>query len=157
MRKLYYAPGIISLIGIWAFYFYFQKRFIVKKQVCLSFVVPTDRNYNTPTFSTNYMQNWIAKKKQLRIELTGDREINQKKIELIRYEARKLKYTMDTTTVINIALTKEVKYSELIQLIDMCYIDKHRRFTLIKNSFLIFGEYPPEVRDTTKETHLIYL
>jgi hypothetical protein len=75
----------------------------------------------------------------VKIELDGDRETNQKKIELIKYEARKLKYTKDTTTVINISLTNETTYSELVQLIDLCYADKHKRFTLIKSllSFLV--------------------
>ena len=140
-RKAYYVPGIISLIGIWTFYFYFRERFISKKETCLSIVVPRDRNDDT-RYSTAALLRQIANKKQIQIELDGDCKTNQKKMELIRYEARKLNYTKDTTTVINISLTNEMTYGDVVKLVDLCYADKHKKFALVKKSFLIFGKYP---------------
>lgn len=157
-KKLYYIPGIISLIGIWVFYFSFQKRFTSKKhEGYLSFYVPNDDSSNPYRFSTNAIMRTISKKKQIRIVLNEDRKTNQKKIDFIRYEARRLKYTQDTTAVIVITLTNETSYAELVQLIDMCHEDKHRQFTLAKRLFIIFGEYPPKPENTTKQLHLISL
>ena len=156
MRKLYYAPGIISLIGIWVFYFCFQNRFRYKPETCLNLVVPKENNKNCQ-FSTGYVLRLIRSKKQITIELNGDKETNQKKIEFIKYEARKLKYTRDTTTLINITLTNETTYGEFIQLLNLCYADNHKRFALLKKSLIIFGEYPTVVKNTTKEIQPIYL
>lgn len=82
--------------------------------------------------------------------MNEDKYTNQKKLNFIRYEARKIKYTKDTTSVINIAITNEVTYSEILQIIDMCYEDDHKMFTLLKKRFIIFGEYPPILKDTIK-------
>lgn len=156
-KKLYYIPGIISLLGIWIFYFCFEKRFTIKNEGCLSFFVPRDNSSNPYEFSVNTVLRIISKKKQIRIVLNEDRETNQRKIDIIRYEARKLKYTQDTTAVIVVTLTSETTYAEFAQLIDMCYADKHRRFTLAKRLFIIFGEYPPEPENATKQLHPISL
>lgn len=108
-------------------------------------------------FSTHSVYNIIKGKKKIRIELDNDRLTNQKKINLIQYEARKLKYTMDTTTVIIASLTKDVLYSEIMQLIRLCKNDSHKRYALVDNNFIILGEYPKEPIDSTKKVEMIYL
>jgi hypothetical protein len=146
--RFLYLPWVISLIGIWVFYFAFKEKFSIKNETCISLAIPKDGN-DDKLYSLGAITRQIAHKKQIKIELNADKQTNQKKIELIRYEARKLNYTQDTTTVINIRLTNEVTYNELIQLIDQCYSDKIKRFTLLKNSFIIFGEYPKHQRTDT--------
>jgi hypothetical protein len=155
-RKLFYVSGIISLIGIWSFYFFFREKFVIKKESYLSLIMPNDVNDNN-LFSTGVILRQILYKKQIKIELNGDQETNQKKMELIRYEARKLKYTKDTMTVLNISLTNEIIYGDIVKLLDLCYADKHKRFVLLKKSFIIFGEYSERRKDTTKQIPMMYL
>jgi len=155
-KKLFYLPGIISLIGIWSFYFYFKERFIQKKETYLTLAIPKDGN-KYGLLSVGSIIKQIVTKKQIKIELNDDVETNQKKMELVKYEARKLKFTKDTMTVINISLTNETTYGDIVKLLDLCYIDKHKRFVLMKKSFLIFGEYPKLQKDTIKQIPLIYL
>lgn len=155
-KKLYYAPGVISLIGIWSFYFHFQNRFKSRPETSLIINVPKENN-NYFQYSTGYFKKLIASKKQIKLELNEDRETNQKKIEFIKYEARKIKYTKDTNSVISISLTNETTYGEFVKLLNLCYADDHKLFVLFKKSFLIFGEYPPTPKDTTKEIKLMTL
>ena len=127
-----------------------------------AFTVPKDQNPSEPfaySYSVQWGENLIKKKNQIKITLDGDQITNQKKLELVKYEARKLKYTTDTTTVIRIILTDETTYGEFLQLIKLCNEDKHKRYALLKRSFVIFGEYPSSSKktDTTKEIYPIYL
>lgn len=115
----------------------------------ISFAVPNDKP-DYFIFSSAYIMSRVKSKKQVQVELNEDKYTNQKKLNFIRYEARKIKYTKDTTSVINIAITNEVTYSEILQIIDMCYEDDHKMFTLLKKRFIIFGEYPPILKDTIK-------
>ena len=108
-------------------------------------------------FSSLYVLNLIKNKKQIQAELDDDKLTNQKKLSFIQYEARKLKYSKDTNSVINISLTNEVSYSEVLQLFNICFEDGHKRFALLKNRFIIFGEYPSTKRDTTNIIKPIYL
>jgi hypothetical protein len=108
-------------------------------------------------FNAEYFYKIIKEKKKIQIELDGDKLINQNKIALIRHEARKLKYTKDTTSVIDITFTREVTFGEINELFNMCYDDKHKRFVLLKNRFIIFGEYPPPVKIKPNKVQPIYL
>ena len=108
-------------------------------------------------FSSLYVLNLIKNKKQIQAELDDDKLTNQKKLSFIQYEARKLKYSKDTNSVINISLTNEVSYSEVLQLFNICFEDGHKRFALLKNRFIIFGEYPSPKPDTTNIIKPIYL
>ena len=66
-------------------------------------------------FTLGYLLNTIKEKKKISIELNEDKFTNQKKIEFIRYEARKLKYTKDTSTIVDISFTNQLTYGELNQ------------------------------------------
>lgn len=143
------------MCGIWVLLIRFQKIHYTKFQL-FNFVVPKDGNKNH-LFTSFFLLNKIKNKKKIQIELNGDYLTNQKKIDLIKYEARKLKYTMDTLSVLDIRLTNETKYGELLQLIRICYEDNHKMFALVNNRFIILGEYPPVTEDKNKRIAPIYL
>ena len=131
-----------------------------KSYLTYTFNVPRDQKPDEPfaySYSVQGIEKRIKKKRQIKITLEGDRITNQKKLELVKYEARRLKYTEDTTTIIKVTLTDDTTYGEFIQLIELCNIDQHKRYALLKRSFVIFGEYPLEKTDTTKQIHPIYL
>ncbi len=139
-RKLYYAPGMISVIGMLTFLIWSLSKFEPKQYGLLPFNVPTE-DKNSP-YSIYQIEERIKMKKQIQLTLDADDETNEKKMEIIKYEARKLKYTQDTSAVLRVRFTDDITYGLLVRLIDLCHVDGHKRFVLLKNSFVIFGEYP---------------
>jgi len=142
MRKLYYAPGIISLVGFLFLLPYSFKRIIPKKETTLKFNVPK-KGGDLDQFAEESISKDISKKKKITFTLNENRETNRKKLEVVRYEARKLKYTLDTSPVILINFTTELSYGQFINLIDQCKQDSIRRYSILNNGFVIFGESPP--------------
>jgi Biopolymer transport protein ExbD/TolR len=145
-RKLYYAPGMISLLCLFIVFKLSINKFQPQQYSYLPFTVPSE-NKDEPyyRFSSYWIEQQIKNKKQIVLTLDADEKNNQKKFELIKYEARKLKYTQDISTVLRIKFTNDINYGTLVRLIDLCYTDQHKRFVLLKNSFVIFGEYPPKI------------
>lgn len=76
------------------------------------------------------------------MELDEDNSTNQKRLNFIQYEARKLKYTKDSNSVIDIHIENTASYGEILNLLNICAEDNHKRWVLLKNRFIIFGEYP---------------
>lgn len=139
---------ILFLTCTWIIFWRIQKANLPKFRT-ISFAVPKDKSGHF-MFSSQYILSLVKSKKQIQVELDGDKDTNQKKLNFIQYEARRIKYTKDTASVINITITNGVTYSEILQLIDICYEDGHKTFTLLENKFIIFGEYPPVLKDTIK-------
>jgi hypothetical protein len=141
-RKLYYAPGIISLIGFLFLLPYSYKKIKPDTLRVITLNVPVEEGKGEMLFSVYNIQKHLNRKKQITIFLNSDKETNEKKIELIRYEARKLKYTFDTSSAILITFSNGLPYSEFIKLLDVCKIDSIKRYAVWGNHFAIYGEFP---------------
>jgi hypothetical protein len=149
-EKLLYVPGLISLIGLLVAIPSFYKKVIPIKEYCLTLYIPTDCKKDRPTgaeFSSCYIERIISKKKKLQFTLNENEDENKIKISVIRYEALKLKYTKDTSTVILITLSDSISYGEVISLYDLCEYDKHKRYASWDNKFVIFGEWPEKKKE----------
>ena len=85
----------------------------------------------------------ISHKKIILVELKGNTEEDRKRFEFIRQEARRLEYTCDTTSVIDVCFLKESTYGQFVYLTDMMQEDKHKRYGIAGDDFYIFGENPP--------------
>ncbi len=146
---------IFFISGVWILLANMQKFDLPKYQIIpVSF--PKDKR-GLSDFSTMLIFKIIKGKSKLPIELNDDVSTNQKKIFLIRQEARKLKYTKNISSFIDINITDAATYGEIIQLFDICEQDDIRMYALLKNRFIIFGESPLPPKDTTKKISLIYL
>jgi hypothetical protein len=97
---------------------------------------PVDKN-NPTVYSKRLIDDELIGK--YKIQITEDNIENEKKIEVIKYEARKLKYTNDTNKVLEIEITKGVSYKYIIQLFSICFSDHHKRFAMVENRFIIWG------------------
>lgn len=95
------------------------------------------------TFSEKFILNQVRQKKVIKIDLSGDAEQDSKRFEFIRHEARRLKYTYDTTTVIQVHFNKENTYGQFVYLVNMMVEDQHKRYAFINDDFYIYGEPPP--------------
>lgn len=129
-KKLFYVPGLISLIGIFITLPSFYKKSVPIKEYCLTYFSPSDekeRNSVHYNFSKFYLEKDISRRKKVKFVLDDNKENNKRKLAVIRYEALKLKYTEDTATVILINLTDSTSYGDFVSIVDMCIIDDHKR------------------------------
>ena len=155
--KLLYVPGLISLIGILIALPSFYKQNIPTKEYCLPLFVLADTNkkdwFIMPLKQD--MEKYIAKKKKIKFEFDENKIENYKKLEIIRYEALKLKYTLDTSTVILLSLSDSISYGEFVSIVDMCETNEQKRYASWDNKFVIFGEPPKEQKQTTDTLKLL--
>jgi hypothetical protein len=146
MRKVFYAPGIISLIGIFLFVIYYSKKILPQKETIIQLAGPKEKipgQNEMPCFNTTGILKEINRKRKINFLLDDDLLTNKKKLDIIQFEARKLKYTFDTSPVIVVRLSGNTSYGEFVRLINICLLDSIRRYATWNNYFVIFGEYPP--------------
>jgi hypothetical protein len=144
--KLFYIPGMISLLVVPVLFYFFQPT--PKKQTVLKIFVtredrPEDRTSTILSFSRSAVMAELKGKKIKTVYYDEDHELNARKLEFIAQEALKLKFYHDTTQVIKVRLSSETTYGEFVQLINIMYKDKHKRYAWLDDDFYIFGEEPP--------------
>ena len=137
-KKLYYVPGLISAIILPIVFICKTPK--LKQQVAFEFYLPSDKVYQR--YSSVNLIRESKKKKILEIALDNNHEQNQKKLELIRHEARKIKYYNDVSTVIKVSFSNESTYGEVVGLLNIMISDEHKWYGLIGNDFYIFNEVP---------------
>ena len=118
-----------------------QKTLITKENTALRLFLPKDLGHQM--YSMEAVMEEISRKKIILVELKGNFEEDKKRFEFIRQEARRLKYTYDTTSVLHVHFPKESTYGQFVYLNDMMQEDKHKRYLVTDNEFYIFGENPP--------------
>jgi hypothetical protein len=156
-RKLFYAPGLISLIGLLLSLPSFYKNNSPVKQCYLTSYVVPDCNGDPEMFyqfSKCNLESEMGKRRQIKFTLDNNKEENKSKMEMIQYEALKLKYTEDTSNVILINLTDSIIYGDFVSIVDMCEADGHKLYASWDNKFVIFEEWP---KKETKNTDTIAL
>ena len=67
------------------------------------------------------------RKKFVGIYLTGDEVEDKKRFEVVQYEARKIRYTCDTNTIIKVHFNSNNKYGQFVGLVNMLREDQHKR------------------------------
>ena len=148
--------GIISLlISILSF----QSKLIPDKEKIVTMFFPADCNEFDKyqfRYSTCQMEQTIRKKKKMNFILDRDTAENKRKFPMIQYEALKLKFTRDTSTVIVIKFTNDTFYGDILRLVNICVSDKHSRYGIWNDKFVIFGEWP-KVKPIENEISLLYM
>ena len=143
--KLLYVPGLISLIGLLIMLPSFFKRNMPLKEYCITLFMPKDCNGDkdwTMYYGTCGLEKEIKRKKRIKFTLDNNEKDNKRKMEMIRYESLKLKYTEDTSTVVLVHLTDSITYGNFVSILDMCVEDGHNRYAWWDSKFVIFGEWP---------------
>lgn len=81
-------------------------------------------------------------KKFITIYLTGDASEDNKRFDLIISETRKIMYTCDTNTIVNVHFNNKNTYGQFVGLINMMLEDHHKRYFYYKDDFYILGGCP---------------
>ena len=151
-KRIYYVPGLISLVAFPIIIFYYAHSF--KQQVVLKFYLAsdnTDRNNPVFAFSKWRILGVMKKKKIVPVYLDGDHKMNFSKLRFIQLEAQRLKFTCDTTQVLRVRLSYETNFEEFVSLLNIMYMNQQKRYCLIDNDFYIFGENRPVENKKTIE------
>jgi hypothetical protein len=156
MKKLYYFPGVISLIAFFFLLPFCYKKIAPQKINLLRLNVPSLNPNPLLPYTERGILKYNSKKRKLNICLDDDVKTNSKKLELIRFEAKKLKYTFDTSSIIVIKFSDDMSYGQFIKLVDICKTDSIRRYAPFQNYFIIYGESPPTEPKTIKESSFIF-
>ncbi|MGC4036668.1 MAG: hypothetical protein QM764_11950 [Chitinophagaceae bacterium] len=130
-----------------------MQKVLSKQEAILTYFTPNEHLdlLKKDVFSKYHLIREIKSKKKIEVKLDGNKSENEKKIALIRYEAQKLKYTNIKSTVIIITLTNDVSYGEFVSLLNICEMDRHRRFAGFDDKFVIFeNTSPKQITDQTR-------
>jgi hypothetical protein len=160
--KLLYFPGLFSLPGLLGFIIVTYQKVIPKPEFVITYFAPSDikpHNPFTKSFSKYGIIDDLISIKIISITLDNDYSSNKKKIDLIRLEAQKLKYTNNYSSAILITLKDDVRYSEFIAILNICVMDNHERYAAFDDKFVIFGprETKKERKQKAKEIEPLYL
>jgi hypothetical protein len=82
----------------------------------------------------------ISDKKSISVDLTTDSTENQKRLDFIQFEARRLKYTKDRNEVIKVFIPDSSKYGTFLKLLYIMNEDQQKHYFEYQNWFYIFGE-----------------
>lgn len=140
-KKLYYVPGLISLFGLFILLFVFRPLEKLEIKGVMGIHLPTDERIIDPEkFTTGFIYNFLKSKKIEQVyldEFDENGNISAKKINFIKAEAERLQNLHDTSTVLKISFSKENNYGNFIEILDMAYAYKFRRFAYYDDEFVL--------------------
>lgn len=139
-KKLYSYVVMISLAG-------FQTLLLILFiQMLLELLVPppktqlsfqlTAEKVNT-NFNGHELLRRLKYKMAININLTGIKELDDKLMEKIQLETRKLNATDDTTHFIKIHFTSNNTYGQFVQLVNMMHLEMQKRYAYWEDDFYI--------------------
>jgi hypothetical protein len=97
-------------------------------------------------------------KKKIRLTLDGNTELNRKKFDILLYETRKMRYTLDSSMVIIIDFTNDTPYGEFLKIVRLCNDEMMYTYAPVKKAFIITGLYRIEKKeDTVDKIEFIYM
>ena len=99
----------------------------------------------------------IKHKKFISVALTAEKNEDEKRLNFVQLEARRLKYTNDTNSVIKVFIPDSCKYGTFLELLYMMNEDQHKRYFEYQNWFYIFGEPPDKQSNKSQEVSHIQL
>ena len=145
--KLYYTPGMISLIGLPFLIFFFYARF--KPLASISIVLTDDRITEDNLilrYSKYNFYKFIADKKVNKVDLrmnylTQDSILNAK-LNSIKREIWRLKSTGDSTAVLEVILGDSNTYGQFIWLVNQALIYQMKRWVPVDNKFYFLNSSP---------------
>ena len=163
-RRIYYVPGLISIIGLpLLLFFYWPKEAVTP--TCLRFFLPTDRKDNPlmKRFSTEAVYKSIKGKKIITIDMDvvrlceGDirtKYVFDQKLNFVSEEIERLEFTNDTSSVLRVQLGPNNTYGDFVWILNKLFLYKVKRYALLGNDFYVFAD--PPIDHSSKAYNLSY-
>jgi hypothetical protein len=163
-KKLYYVPGLISLISLPILVFcLFPKG--QKQLTVIRMLLPSDKISNDRyviRYSRDYVLNSIKSKKIIEVNLNKygpfhETDSLENKFKFISKQLDSLYMSNDTTTVIKVDLGDSSTYGQFVWLVNQTLIRQWKRWAYVDNCFYFLNnKLEPIKRDTSviKEVYL---
>ena len=152
MRRLYYTPGLISIIGLPILLFFYWPKATVAP-TCLKVYLPTDRKDNPAIlrFSKELIYKSLKGKKIVTIDLDVERDyegdkttryVFYQKLHFISTEIERLEFTNDTATVLRIRLGANNTYGDWVWVQNQLFLYKVKSYAFLDNNFYVYADRP---------------
>jgi len=151
-KKLYYIPGLISLIGLPILLFFMNPE-DPEEKTCVKLFLPSDEKPKDGNikFSKYGVYDLVKKKKLTTIYLdeyigfddSQELYLSNTKLSFIQREIERLEFTNDTSSVLKVEFDKQATYGQFIWLMNQTMLYHVRRFALVDNEFYLFANPPP--------------
>jgi hypothetical protein len=130
-KKIYYVPGMISLIVLPILCIYIIKPYLVQER-CIEVVfasnyVPHHDLYYTP-FDTSILSEPGNTRKYFNIELNGNQKENAQKLNLFKTKVHELKENKDFNNGVHLIFQDGSTYANLVKSLDVCFSENIVRF-----------------------------
>lgn len=161
-KKIYYIPGMISLIGLPILIYFFIPKPAAKLN-SIKIFLPYDNisdNKWTYYFSKQNFYKSISKRKVTEVDLFEDdltlrNYVLQEKFNFIERELERISFTGDTTTVLKINLSDSNTIGDFVWPVNQTLLYNIRRWMIADNSFYFVNiKYP--FRKITETHQLLY-
>jgi len=169
-RKLFYIPGLISIIGLPVLLFLFGPREVARPTVMKIFI-PTNKK-DLPgliRFSNDYVYRSIKKKKVVTIDLDEERDdeydnkrsyLFYRKRNFISHEIERMQFTNDTSCVLKVRLGYENTYGDFVWMFNQAILYDIKRFAFVDDNYYLFANKPvihfsPEVLEVDVSSDIV--
>jgi hypothetical protein len=158
-RKLFYVPGLISLVGLPILLLLFGPEEEVR-QTALRLFMPYDepKDEQAAQFSKAKLYESIKGKNIIAIhgEDTRHDELENfrynRKMNFIGSELERLQFTHDTNTVLKIEFDEENAYADFIHVLNLAILYRVQRYAFVDNSlFLLSNPHPTHEKTYLEE------
>jgi hypothetical protein len=155
-RRLYYVPGLISLLGL-PVLLYFLGPQNPAIQTAIKIHIPTDDTKPDPPgfvrFTRRNIYHSLKHKKIVSVDLddVSPDNIDQlyrfrhlKKMDFISNEIARLQFTHDTSSVFKIEFGDYCTYGDLVLVLNLIHMYDVKRFVFIDDAYYILATPPPQ-------------
>jgi hypothetical protein len=151
-KKLFYVPGLISLLGLPVLFFFLGPEDPVY-QVVLRINMPADKPRNDGGLSFNKVDflHMIKNKKLISVDIEDyypsddlSRYAFDRKLSFVSREVERLQFTNDTNAVFRLRFGGSNTYAQFIWVINMAKIYGFKRYAFVDPDFYFLPDPPPE-------------
>jgi hypothetical protein len=150
MKKIYYLPGIISLLGLPVLLFIWGPP-DPPDQTVLKLNLPSEKRASKGmiAFNNQYVYQMLSHKKITRVDLynewsvRGEQFLNSQQFIFIKREIERLQFTHDTTAALNIQFASNSTYGDFVWAINLAVLYEVKRYALVGNNLYFFANDPP--------------
>ncbi|WP_207491480.1 hypothetical protein [Aridibaculum aurantiacum] len=152
-KRIYYVPGLISLIGLPIMFFLCPIEDPVQPNA-LRILLPRDEvpKNSEPVFSRDFVLENLKSKKITRVYLESfngyypeerGRNLAIHQRAFIESEIKRLQFSRDTTTALQVVLDEEASYNDFVALVNLTAVYDIKRWAYLDDNFIFWANDPP--------------
>jgi hypothetical protein len=150
-KKIYYIPGMISLILLMPFFVRQSKREIKSKSLYAIKTTWADANAfkRNKKWSSGLFGMTLPKRRYEEFVFTGENQLDKIKLDFAHIRVREITQQKDSICGIHFKFDRNAEYWTFIKTLDILKFEKAKHFWPVDHDIWFFYT-PPEMRDTIK-------